>query len=80
MKDLNGTLCRPARVTDAIWLRIPDPRPIPGGCDCSYCKKHPDLVPAWDTLSIPNNYEARTEANAHTIHAPEFWDRENANT
>lgn len=70
---MNGALCKPAPHDNTVWLRIPRPQPIPGGCQCPYCKAHPEDVPLWDTLSIPTNYDNRTEANAHTIHAPEFW-------
>jgi hypothetical protein len=27
-------------------------RPISGGCQCFFCKTHPDLVPMWDTLAV----------------------------
>lgn len=27
-------------------------RPVTGGCQCSYCKDHPDKTPMWDTLAL----------------------------
>jgi hypothetical protein len=43
-------------------------RPITWGCECPYCKAHPEKSPQWDTFSID------TESGHYygEIHFPEF--------
>ncbi len=42
------------RTKDAIYLRIDEALQRPcDGCDCPYCKAHPNETPSWDTLAIP---------------------------
>jgi len=54
----------------AVYVRIPEDYavPIQGGCQCAYCKSHPNEIPSWDTLGIP--LEAREMT--WTVHAPEW--------
>lgn len=44
-------------------------RLIPGGCQCDWCKSHPNETPMWDTLAIDATSE---HSNAWTVHYPEF--------
>lgn len=54
----------------SVWLRIPHEkaRPVPGGCQCPWCKAHPDAIPAWDVLIVP----LRPGSYAVEIHGPEL--------
>ena len=53
MKNLNG-LEVIARGGDAIYIRVPSELQLPcNGCDCDYCKAHPELEPKWDTVAVP---------------------------
>lgn len=33
-------------------LPVNDRRPINGGCQCQFCKAHPDRIPQWDAVGI----------------------------
>jgi hypothetical protein len=56
---------------DAVFVALPVEmqRPIPGGCQCSHCKAHPDQTPMWDTLCVDPDAGTST---SFTIHFPEF--------
>jgi hypothetical protein len=68
-RTLNGILARLSPNGESMWLHIPQwaARPC-GGCECTYCQRHPDRVPRWDTLAVPFD-----NGWAYTVHAPEFW-------
>ena len=59
---------------------VPIPRhlalPVDGGCDCSYCKAHPEITPLWDTIAIcamaPSN---KYHDTVTTVHYPELQDK-----
>lgn len=53
----------------SIWLRIPadKARPIPQGCHCPHCRRHPERIPAWDCLIVPR----KPGSYAVEIHAPD---------
>lgn len=36
-----------------VFLPLPEKmwRPVPFGCECTYCKAHPNKPPMWDTLA-----------------------------
>jgi hypothetical protein len=44
---------------------------IPGGCDCPYCKKHPDITPKWDTLALAAKPKGDTAEHSWTVHCPD---------
>jgi hypothetical protein len=46
-------------------------RPIDGGCDCKWCKSHPDNTPAWDCLVIPAG-DVPNQRGLITVHWPEI--------
>lgn len=53
----------------SVYLRLPvELQRATGGCDCRYCKAHPELVPCWDTLGVP----LMPGASSWTLHAPEW--------
>jgi hypothetical protein len=69
-----------ARGPDAIYLRLPrELQRDCDGCDCSYCKAHPHLTPAWDTLAIP--MKPSNKDFSWTVHMPNpaesiaYWNR-----
>lgn len=37
------------------------------GCECPYCKAHPDKTPMWDTLAVAPHHN-----RTWTVHYPEF--------
>ena len=43
-------------------------RTIEGGCQCLYCKDHPDKPPMWDALAI----DAKARCHTWTVHYPEL--------
>lgn len=71
MTSLNGASI--VRRRDTIFIALPAPLQIPieGGCDCPYCKAHPDRIPAWDTLAVPAKPGVKPDT-AWTVHNPEF--------
>ena len=51
-----------------IYLRIPAELATPcGGCDCAYCKAHPERIPSWDTLAV---CDTRAD-HSWTVHYPD---------
>jgi|SRR5215831_7661259 len=60
----------------AVYVRIPAEiaQPINGGCQCAYCKAHPEQIPTWDTLGIPitETLSSRPRGMTWTVHAPEW--------
>ena len=58
---------------DGGTLFVPIPKElaqdIPGGCDCPYCKAHPNETPKWDCLALPAKPEAKT-SHVWTVHYP----------
>lgn len=56
-----------------LYVRLPEAisEPIEGGCDCDYCKAHPEQTPRKDTLCL-----ARVPVNGHeytwVVHYPEL--------
>jgi spore germination protein YaaH len=58
-----GTLADGTRI-----FRLPPElrAPVVGGCDCHYCKTHPDQIPQWDTLAVP------AVSHTYTVHHPEM--------
>jgi hypothetical protein len=59
------------RIGATVFVALPEElrEPIPFGCECRWCKAHPELKPMWDTLSI--DPEAN-RSDAHTVHFPEL--------
>jgi hypothetical protein len=41
------------RAKKTYFARLPASyqKPITWGCECSFCKQHPDRAPMWDTLA-----------------------------
>lgn len=78
--NLNGATVL-IRQKDAIYVRIPPElqKPIEGGCCCNWCRKHPELTPAWDTLVVPSVKPAKGVDYTWTVHMPdpkpaeEYW-------
>jgi hypothetical protein len=64
---MNGTRVTQVNETFFIPLPIESRRVIEGGCDCAYCKTHPDKTPQWDTLAV-----ASGSPYAWTVHFPEL--------
>lgn len=54
----------------AIFVPLPggERRPINGGCNCAFCKAHPDQVPQWDALGI----NTANPTDTWTVHYPEL--------
>lgn len=55
---------------NTVFIALPAElrRPIEGGCQCVWCRRHPALTPSWDTLAV-----GRTDGGyAWTVHYPEF--------
>jgi hypothetical protein len=57
----------------AIYMRLPPDlqREITGGCECAYCKAHPDQTPMWDTMAISANNPNRDRDWTWTLHMPD---------
>lgn len=59
---------------DGSTLFIPLPRDlalnIDGGCDCEYCKAHPDVTPKWDALALAAKPKNRHGDHTWTVHFP----------
>jgi hypothetical protein len=71
----NGARVRRSKSGSTIYVELPAAcrRPT-DGCACDYCKAHPQLEPAWDTLAIGAEAPGRGKLeHAWTVHAPEFW-------
>lgn len=68
MFKLNGIQI--TRVGEILFVPLPQliQREIDGGCSCAFCRKHPEKIPAWDTLALAANGEGRT----WTVHYPEL--------
>ena len=68
LEDMNGQPIYEGN--DTLFIPIPRhlARTIDGGCQCEYCKAHPEVTPKWDTLAIP----ATPGKNHHTwtVHMP----------
>lgn len=45
--------------------------PIPGGCQCDYCKAHPEETPKWDTLALPAKARNKQGEHTWTVHMPD---------
>lgn len=59
------------RRDDTIFIALPKAarKVIPYGCNCYYCKAHPDQNPTWDTIAVAADV---VNAHAFTVHYPEF--------
>lgn len=64
---MNGTPI--TQVGESIFIPLPPlaRRPIAGGCQCAFCKAHPDQTPQWDTLAVSPGTKY-----AWTVHYPEI--------
>ena len=41
------------RYNNTLYIRIPyELAKDCNGCDCPYCKAHPDLIPKWDVMAV----------------------------
>ena len=62
---------RVKRMDKTLFVPLPKDQqaPINGGCDCRFCKTHPEATPMWDTmaLSIDGSHE-----HTWTVHFPEL--------
>lgn len=67
-KRKNGT---EFRIGKTIFVALPMEcwQPIQGGCGCTYCKDHPELIPHWDTMVIDATGKSRFTS---LCHYPEF--------
>lgn len=81
MANFNGQHVYYSESGNSIWIPIPDEiaEPIDGGCDCDWCKAHPDRVPKWDAICIARNPDDKARnvggiitTRAHTVHYPEL--------
>ena len=80
MATMNGQPFFTAKNGGAIYVPLPRDvaTPIDGGCGCSFCKAHPDITPAWDTVVIPLNEPHRCGVDGcertwtTTVHFPEL--------
>jgi hypothetical protein len=59
------------RVGDTIFIPLPRlfQTEIKGGCNCDFCRSHPNEIPAWDTIAVD---ATGTNKRTWTVHAPEF--------
>jgi hypothetical protein len=55
--------------TQFVALPVIAQRPIEGGCDCRYCKAHPNRTPKWDTLAFVSS------TDAWTVHFPDLAEK-----
>lgn len=57
---------------DALFVPIPKElaAPVPGGCQCDYCKANPELTPMWDTLALPAKAKNKQGEHTWTVHMP----------
>jgi hypothetical protein len=62
----NGIKTHRIGKTMFIPLPVKVQQPI-DGCDCKFCKAHPDRKPMWDTLAISPDSE-----RTWTVHYPEI--------
>jgi len=70
--NMNGRHTQVRKNSDVIFVSLPSELRRPcGGCNCDYCKKHPELEPSWDTLAVPTKEDGHT----HVCHYPEFAGR-----
>jgi hypothetical protein len=62
-----------ARGGGAIYMRLPqDLQRECGGCSCDYCKAHPEIKPAWDTLVVSGERQTRIDRDwSWTVHMPD---------
>jgi len=60
---------------DGSTLYVAIPREIAadvtGGCDCPYCKLHPDIAPKWDTVAIAAKPKGDKAERTWTVHCPD---------
>jgi hypothetical protein len=70
MNDTRLSGIRPRLVGGTLFVALPAElqRTIEGGCQCLYCKDHPDKPPMWDTLAI----DAKAQRHTWTVHYPEL--------
>lgn len=54
-----------------VPLPVSAQSPISGGCSCSFCTKHPDRKPMWDTLAIAADRPDHDRDTTWTVHFPE---------
>ena len=65
--NMNGAKVTHRNGTSFVALPAETRRPIDGGCQCAYCKAHPDKRPMWDTLAI-----SADATRAWTVHYPDL--------
>ncbi len=58
---------------NTIFIRLPESvsAVIEWGCECPYCKAHPDIKPRWDTLCVPTNDPLAK--HTWTVHMPDVY-------
>jgi hypothetical protein len=44
---------------------------VTGGCDCPYCKLHPDVAPKWDTVAMAAKPKGNKAERTWTVHCPD---------
>lgn len=68
---MNGITAK--RIKDTIFVPLPAEvrKAIQGGCECSYCKAHPNETPTWDTLAI----DVKCHYPTWTVHFPDLYQR-----
>ncbi len=59
---------------NTVYVRLPATisKVIEFGCECDYCKAHPDLEPRWDVLCVP--VSDKLVNHTWTIHMPVIAD------
>ena len=69
--DVNMNRLKVYRRGNTIFVALPKAiqQPINGGCQCPYCKAHPNDYPMWDTLAI-----CADDKHGHTwtVHYPDM--------
>ena len=76
MSKINGTRVTRSGISIFIPLPVEMQTPIKGGCECSFCKEHPEKVPMWDTLAVyANAPDWIKDDTAVTIHYPELQEK-----
>jgi hypothetical protein len=74
METMNG---QPIFISDdGSTLFVPIPAelaaPVTGGCQCEYCKAHPDVPPRWDTLALAAKPKNNGGEYTWTVHFPDL--------
>lgn len=69
MRPMNGI--KIVKRNRAMFVPLPKElqSEISWGCDCSFCKSHPDRIPMWDTMGVSPDFDS-----TWVVHYPEIHD------